>query len=478
MSALLPCDAALPQLAQALDGHAMASVFAALLSGLQVQGCEVERVKYRPARNCTVAYRLRLHDARQGRSFEQRVAARFCSAGDAARRFAQGRARAVVASAAGPDVTHLPALDMVAHWWPNDAKLDAPQLLLDDAELRRRCLGEVVAALTALTAGRGRLVDHRTTHVQAVPELRVCARVELRLQHRLQHHDGAAIDTQTLYAKADLERSGAEAHAIMQALSDSPAQAAGRLCTPRPLLWQPQAGLHWQRGVPGRALEDVDPQIGAAMSARVGRQLAALHDTPVPATATVAVHTLRAQVYQAVNLLEQVQPAWRPVLHRLAQRLDVGAAALAGQAAVTLHGDLHPRNILVDGAHMAQMAQMAHMALIDLDSVCRGPAVIELGGWVADMHHRALLSGRPVQQTARSVDAFLAAYAQASGQPVEEALLAWSAAHHLLCKRAYRGVANLKPGRFEAVPRLLALADAIAGAGSIQGAALPVQEAA
>jgi aminoglycoside phosphotransferase len=463
MNAVLPRDACLPQLARALDAQVMAEVFAAQLGGLQVLGCEVERIKYRPARNCTVAYRLRLHDPRQGRRFEQRVAARFCTGGEAARRCVKSSARTLVASAAGPTLTHVPELDMVAHWWPNDAKLEAPQLLLDDAELRRRCLDEVVEVLTA---GRWRLVDHRTTIVQAVPDLRVCARVELRLQRPC----GGATRTQAVYAKADLERSGADVQTLMQALSDSEAQAAGRLHTPRPLLWQAQAGLHWQQGLPGRALEDVEPQLGPAISAHIGRRLAALHDTPVPTEATKALHTLRAQVVQAVHLLEQVQPAWQPVLHRLARRLDVGAAALAGEVAVTLHGDLHPRNILVDGAQQ--------LAFIDLDSVCRGPAVIELGGWVADLHYRAMLAGQSAAHTTPAVDAFLAAYAQASGDPAPAALLAWSAAHHLLCKRAYRGVANLKPGRFEAVPRLLALADAMASAGSVQAPLLRTLEAA
>lgn len=465
MNAVLPLDTCLPHLAQALDAQVMAGVFGAQLDGLQVLGCEVERIKYRPARNCTVAYRLRLHDPRQGRRFDQRVAARFCSGGEAAQRHAKSSTRPFVSSAAGPALTHEPALDMVAHWWPNDAKLDAPQLLLDDGELRRRCLVEVVEVLTA---GRWQLVDHHTTIVQAVPELRVCARVELHLQRP----GGGATRTQTVYAKADLERSGADVQAVMQALSDSAAQAAGRLHTPRPLLWQARAGLHWQQALPGRALEDVEPQLGPAISAQLGRGLAALHDTPVPAAANLALHTLhtlRAQVAQAVHLLGQVQPAWQPVLHRLARRLDVGAAALAGEVAVTLHGDLHPRNILVDGAQLA---------FIDLDSVCRGPAVIELGGWVADMHHRAMLAGRSARHTTPAVDAFLSAYAQASGRPVQAALLAWSAAHHLLCKRAYRGVANLKPGRFEAVPRLLALADAMASAGSVQAPLLHTLEAA
>ena len=77
----LPRDAALPQLARALDATAMADVFAGLLPHLHVAGCAVERVKYRPGRNASILYRLQLVDRPGQRDFEQRVATRLCTAG-------------------------------------------------------------------------------------------------------------------------------------------------------------------------------------------------------------------------------------------------------------------------------------------------------------------------------------------------------------------------------------------------------------
>ena len=454
MKRALPHDAALPQLAQALDGDAMAPVFAAAFPSLRVAGCAIDRVKYRPRRNCSVAYRLQLRDPRDGRKFEQRIAARFCSGGEAARRHRHAQARASVASAAGPALIHVPALGMLAHCLPNDARLDALQLLGDAAALRARCLDRVVAALTA---GRGRLVDHHTTLVQVVPELRVCARVELRWRRDA----GSAVETQTLYAKADLGRDGAVTHAVMQALSDSPAQAGGCLRSARSLLWQADAGLHWQFALPGATLHDTRPAIDAAASARVGEALAALLRTPVPAAPAVGVGRLHSRIAESASMLADAEPAWRPALDGLRERLERGAARLADLPIATLHGDLHPRNILDDGKQLA---------FIDLDSVQAGPAVIELGGWVADALYRATLDGMAPQQAAPSWRAFLAAHAQVSGRSPDAALLAWSTAHHLLCRRARGCVANLKPGRYEAVPRLLALADAIVRAGSVDAA--------
>lgn len=462
MNGLLPQDPALPQLAQALDAAAMAAVFQAALHGMQVLGCEIDRVKYRPGRNCSVSYRLSLQEAQSGHRFEQGVAARFCSGGDSARRHHQAHKRAWVASAAGPALLHHPALDMLAFWLPNDPKLAALRLLHDDEALRHHCLNDVAAAL----AGPGaRLVNHHTTLVQVVPELRACACVELRLKRE----SGAHITTHTLYAKTDIERSGATAHAVMQALHSSAAQAGGHLRTPQPLLWQEAAAMHWQLAVPGRALQDVDPQLGPASSALVGRQLAALHATPIPATTRVDAAALRTQQAAAAELLARVWPSWRHRLQRLASRLAAGAAGLDREATSTLHGDLHPRNILVDGTQHA---------FIDLDSVRRGPAVIDLGAWVADGFYRAVIEGVEPQRAFLSLQHFLQAYADAAGRDQDGRLLAWSTAHHLLCQRAVRCVANLKPGRFAAVPTLLALAEAIAATGRIDAAVATLLEAA
>jgi hypothetical protein len=465
MRTLLPHDAALPQLATALDPHAMAKVFACALrprANLHVQGCRVDRIKYRPRRNCTVSYVLTLHDREHDREREQRVAARFFGGGESARRFAKQAGKATVASSVGPGLLHLDALGMVAHWMPNDAKLPALRVLHDAARLCSRWLPDVVAELTC---GRGRLVDHSTALVQYVPEARVCARVQLRLQSEA----GTPVTTQTLYVKADNEGRGAATHAAMQALYGSAAQASGRLRTPRPVVWHSAVGLHWQLAVPGIALLDVDPQVSPAASARVGEQLAALHATPVPLSRVTTAATLREQPRRVAELLASVEPAWKPLLARLVRRLEEGAAALEREAPATLHGDLHPRNILVDGESYA---------FIDLDSLRKGPAVIELGAWVADVLYRGVLGRVAPRELAPSWRAFLAAHAAASGRAVHEPLLAWSTAHNLLCQRAYRCVANLKPGRFEAVPALLALAESIASAQTLDAAVSPELEAA
>jgi thiamine kinase-like enzyme len=416
--------------------------------------------------------------------FDQHVAARFCSGGASAQRQAQAAACVWVASPAGPAWQHAPDLDMFAHWLPNDAKLNATQLLCDDTELRERALPDVVRALVGDTA---RLLSHQCELVQLVPELRACARVTLQLQHRL----GGDSTTHTLFAKADRARDGAQSHAAMLALHRSPAQSGGHLRTPRPLLWQPSTGLHWQWALPGMTLEaqldaqtnaksnaQKQPLISTEVAGNVGRHLAALHGTALlGGVPVVTLASLQASINKACDVLGLLDAAWRAPLQRLqaalTSQLQQQGHALMQHTVATLHGDLHPGNILVHAGHLA---------FIDLDDLRSGPAVFELGAWVAYTLSRAVLRGAALQPAAPPCHAFLAAYAQARGQTRDQAAdatwLAWSTAHHLLCRRACGGLATLKPGRYAAVPRLLALADAISQAQHIDVAFAPLLAAA
>lgn len=452
----LPRDAALSQLARALDASAMAEVFAEQLTHLHVAGCEVERVKYRPGRNASILYRLQLVDRRGDASFEQRVATRLCMAGQSRHRHRQALRRRRVDSAAGPQLTLIDGLDMVAHWLPNDAKLGVLQWLADDTAMQQRVLPFVVQVLAG---GRGRLLSHEVKLVQVVPETRVCARVTLHWEAG----SGSAPQHTTLYAKADLNQAGEASQAILAGLANSEAVRTGRLRTPLPLCWQPEFGLHWQHAVPGRPLLDEPAQPDAQTLSRIGRQLGALHVTPLAGLPTTGAVALTDRQAAAAALLLAVDPAWRPLLDRLVPRLGAGVAALADEPLATLHGDLHARNILLDAGEPA---------FIDLDGAHRGPAVLELGGWLADACHHALLEGRSPVDAWAAQQPLLHAHAEAVGRSPDPRLLAWSTAHHLLCRRACGGIGNLKPGRYAAVPALLALADTLLATGRPDAGAL------
>jgi Phosphotransferase enzyme family len=443
---MLPQDLALPQLASALDEQTMAEVFADELRahGTQLERCTVERVKYRPNRNCTLSYLLHLRDGSSGLPLQQRVAARLCADGDSVRRAVRANATPLHPSLSGPALRLVPALDMLTWWWPNDAKLSAPHLLADAHALRQHVLPDVVAVLSG---GRGTLVHHDMEIVQYVPELRLTARVDLHWKA-----DGQQA-RQRVYAKVSREPEGTTAHEILRTLQASPAWRAGQLRTPRALLWQPDHALRWQLGLPGRALLDLPRAEATRLAAPLGAQLAALHGTHVAVASEISRGVLYTRLIEVTKLLGDALPASRDTLRCTADHLINGLRWLDDAALVTLHGDLHPRNVLADGDQLA---------LIDLDDVHRGPALLELGAWLAEGMYRAVLEGDNPTRDQPAWQALLEGYAKAGGgRPMPQAL-AWACAWNLLCQRAWRCVVNLKPGRFAIAPMLITLAADIA----------------
>lgn len=442
----LPQDPQLPQLARALDAAAMHEAFDTALrgqsSGQRVLACRVDRVKYRPRRNCTVSWVLEVQDERGGSPYRQGVAGRFCAAGEAAPRHARSRARVGHDTRCGRSSLLLPGLELFAWFLPNDPKLAALMPLCETMREHGAPLAQAVAALLGREAP---LAGVSAELIQYVPELRACARFDVALRD--------LPGTRTMFAKIDRDRAGGVTHALMQALYASPAQAEGRLVTPRPVLWQAATGMHWQEAVAGEALADLHPRCPPALSAQVGGMLAALHQTPVPVARGVGDDDLLGRPRACAALLAAVEPGWAPQLERLLNHLTDGAGAVRKLPQATLHGDLHPRNILV---------HRNRLAFIDLDDAHRGPAVLDLGAWIADALYRALLAGMPLAPEQAAAAHLLQAYRAASPHPVSGPLLAWAVVRALLCERAYRCVANLKPGRFALVPALLALAEAVA----------------
>lgn len=449
----LPDDPVLPHIARVLDTVAMSQVFADALSGhvTQLEGCRVDRVRYRPRRNCTISYQLHLRDRRTGVRFEQRVTARMDSRADSSRRHARAQRSNWLCSAAGPSLHAIPAMDMVTWWWPNDARLLAPRLLADGGALRERVLPGLVAALGVSGSA---LADHAVEIVHYVPERRLTAQV--RLRWRLH---GPSVE-QLVYAKASRDADGCAAQANLRRLQRSPAWRAGRLRTPRALLWQPALGLGWQDGIPGRPLPELPAAQANSLAGALGAQLAALHGIPIESARTVRAPELRARLVVVTAVLAQALGAPAAVSHAAA-RLEQGLHWLRDAPAVTLHGDLHPRNVLAQGGRLA---------LIDLDDLHRGAALLELGAWFSHAIYRALLEGASPMRDRLAWQALLDGYARAGGCVPAAPALAWATAWNLLTQRAWRCVVHLKPGRFAIAPALVDLAASLADVDGLERA--------
>ena len=147
---VIPGDSVLPQLRTVLDARAMSAVLGRCLAAgsapIDITACEVERVKYRPGRNCLVGYRLELRDPSTGASREQRLCAGIYAHEAAQARYAAALGHAPAMSAGVPAVSLIEPLDMVVWVFPHERKLGALPAMTDGERLRETLLPPVVAA--------------------------------------------------------------------------------------------------------------------------------------------------------------------------------------------------------------------------------------------------------------------------------------------------------------------------------------------
>ncbi len=92
--------------------------------------------------------------------------------------------------------------------------------------------------------------------------------------------------------------------------------------------------------------------------------------------------------------------------------------------------------------------------------------------------YQALDGVRGYEPVLASLRATLQGHRAAGGAAVTEPALASATAWQLLAQRAWRCAVNLKPGRYALVPSLLALAERLATAGTVDAAAATSREAA
>lgn len=456
---LVPNDASLPSLGRLLDSSYIGERLRTLCGsaqGLAVSECEIERVKYRPRRACVVGYRLRLRNAVSAAESERRFALCMYPAGDAQARYEKARAQAPatgVGTGAGLHaISLLEDLHTLVWPFPRDRKLPMLALLADGAwaagavlpELARQRWGAVYRVRQNIHTIKSYFPEHSCT----VNERMILSPVY-----------GVGERLWTVFGKMRADDAGAESFANMRALWDSDARRGGLVSYAQPLAYDAAHRLLWQEGIEAATLDSVLAEAHSEQQlARVGVAVAALHTTPVACAGSLTAEDVRANLQRAEEVLGATLGASKhstPLLAavaRLHAELERASAWIDFDANATLHGDLHSNNILLNAAEVA---------LIDVDRLQRGPALADLGSLIAELLYRACVTRQVLP--VHAVQAIGRAYERAVPWPVNRQELAWFTAAALLHERAYRCVGSLKPGRMQALPRLIDVAERVLG---------------
>lgn len=405
-------DAALPGLAVALDADGFVARLRAALPEAGILGGEITYLRYKPATNCLVTYRLRCAHG----PVDVYAKAHTPAALHKLRKVAD---RATAPSPLGPGRLVLPELALTVCAFPNDDKLRA-LVRLADARLRGRLLRRVFEDRPALW-------DAVPQPLRYKPERRCVAALVP------EHGDDGAV----LRFYADDEHAaalrGAEAFA-----SRGPLRVARLLGSSRR---HRIVGLEL---VPGRPLTGLlpEPVFDAASLARVGAALAELHDYP-------AARLACRRREEELAALSAAAAAVGAVLPRLADRAGALARELGSRLAGSLfepqpvHGDFYAGQVLLDGDRAV---------LLDLDRAALGDAAGDLGNFAAHLERDALEGRVPASRVAEAREALLDGY-QTAARPVHPARLALHTAVGLLrlAPEPFRRFHDDWPARTEAL---------------------------
>lgn len=440
-------DAQLPQLAALLDAPQMGAHFARALSTTStphLTDCQITRVKYRPGRNCVVSYHLSVLDPDTGRAGEQRLSALALGPGESLPQFINAQQQSLVPTGLGQSVLHLPTLETVVWVFPNDRKLTGLPVLTRAEELAHELLPAIVAARFG-AQWRLENLAHRLIHY--VAERSCTVRVDLALKDA---RTGAEM-ARTLFGKTYCPGEDGRAWQAMSQLWQSASCRQGRLLIPQPLAHQAASSACWQSGLMGATLGELeaDGAQGARWLARAGATVAALHCTAVADLQIITTAEIVAKLEACAAVIARAHPSLQTVLRALVNRLVNTADRAAAPLTATLHGDLHLQNLFVTEGRVA---------LIDLDDLCCGDPLQDLGSFAAALYYRALVRGEDASTAPPRIEQFIAAYAANVAWEVSPSALAWHTAVALIAERAYRQITRLKAGRRARLDAIIALA--------------------
>ncbi len=449
----LPRDAALPQMATALNAAAMREVFqrrffaAPHEQRFQIRACDIVRIKHKLGQNCLVCYRLDMLDTQTQENGEQILCARIYEPGGARSRFAKAQSQALAALPFGQPLMHLPELEMVVWTFPNDRKLHGLPKIVDPVFLQHELLPEAIAAHWG---HHWKIAELTCNVVHYVPEHTCTVKVEAHLRH-------SQIGTRqviTLFGKTYYNDEGAETYENMITFWHGDARRRGELGLAQPFAYHPATKSLWQIGLPGKTLMEHDMRSAdfLALLPAAAANVAALHRSTVACSRSSRLEDVCKKLGEMQALLAKTLPARRNFAEGLVHRLLRQSERFDAQPAATLHGDLHLKNFFVDAGKVS---------LIDLDNLCSGAPLQDVGSFVAGLWYRGILANVEATRMLKIIEVFTRAYKQRVPWYVSNFELDWHTAAALVNERVFRCLTRLKAGRLDIINGLLALANKI-----------------
>lgn len=443
-TSLIPVDSELPHLKTALNSEKMKAVFQHQLcadESEEIIACDIERIKYKPHKNCHISYRLRIKNKRLKNNIERLVGSRFYEPGGAVSRFLKETNKQTDREL----LFHIPELDCVTWVFPYDRKLTHLKQLADSDSVY-----QMVAPILMCNyvAPHWSVQKFEAEVIRYVPEHTCTVRTRIELVHI----DSDKRDDIVAYGKTYYDHTGQQVYQIMLQLWESEACREERLNIPEPIVYQPQYRMLWQLGVPGTMLSELRDKETLFLNsvANAAKQVAILHQIQLHDCPMTDQEYLYQELNKVEKLIDKFNVPCPEKIRRLISQLITSQSSAKSDQLATLHGDLHLKNILVDDDWVF---------LIDLDNISVGDPLQDIGSFTAAIINQGFIGALSRQLVEQTIFIFLQTYFKSVPWTFEEKNIRWHIAAALVTERIFRSFTRLKAGRMEIVGDLVEQAE-------------------
>ncbi len=416
-------DPVFPQIAQALEPLVMTRLFQAVLLSLSgdvltsqkvIKSCEIKNKRHKPGKSFVLSYDLILLDNQAGEKSERVIGARLCKSGCGLTELQEERAKYNKNTGLVSPVIYLPELEMLVWLFPNDRKLIHLVQILNVDNL----LAHFTPMLLLLDCGSSsKVTDVQTEVLHYLPERSCMVRYIISVEVPGQ----SKIIQKIVYGKNYRDNRGGEVFSIMKQLANQLPKCA------TPLAYDANTRTLWQSHINGIPLEWSDLETG-----RSSRLLFSMA-TCLAAFQKCRIETSESYGFKEIDeqLFDTVQAA-KPQDKLLAEQISDWVALLISlrdeiswpsNVAFPLHQDLHLGNFMMEGDNAC---------LIDLDSVCLGNPLADIGSLVSYFYRNGLQAGRDIDYVDNIVAVFLEHFENAVSWRVCRSQLSWFIAAALI----------------------------------------------
>lgn len=402
----LALDPALPQRDLLLDETVMAQYLSRLMTpygARGVQKCERLRTKYRVGTSLRVLYRI------EGLEQSYRIAAR-----------AFPKANRIDHQSAEIHATEL----NTSFWlFPNDRKIRNLSVLNDVPDELRSIQGQQWT--------KSRIVGH-------APEKSLTAQC-------ISEND-AVLAYAKIYA-------GGEGRQTFNTYAHVNAEIDTRhVRVPRALSYSDNHRLLLLESLPGVSFSAVETRQRKHSFLLLGRALRDLHVITPPSDLPKSTRLTPEALTRATATISQARPDVAVLVQRLNDRLLQRHHTVCEDEPALLHGDVHPKNILLSNERVY---------LLDLDQAAVGNVLIDLASVIAGLYCAACVGALTWSESLSLKRTLLAGY----GLLKNPASLQWHIGAALLTERALRSVTRIRLESLQRLPDILATAEAVLDGG-------------